>query len=135
MPRSSVLLTPAPIDADAVATAAGVVWARGDGLDPDRDVFTLRPLDDGAVLQVLAAGAVVLSVLRGRLLPTTKEVARLLPGADADPATAKWWTDAYTPWHPGGAIGVAILDAMVATTGGGAVHQGLASPVGPGRTM
>ncbi|MEZ3162000.1 hypothetical protein AB1K54_15905 [Microbacterium sp. BWT-B31] len=134
MPRSSVLLTPTPIDANTVATAAGVVWARGDGLDPDRDAFTLRPLDDGAVLQVLATGTVVLSVLRPRLLPTAAEVARLLPSANADPAMAKWWTDAYTPWHPGGAIGVAILDAMVATTGGGVVHQGLARPVDPRRT-
>ncbi|MET0735623.1 MAG: hypothetical protein ABWY55_08270 [Microbacterium sp.] len=124
MPRSSVLLTPAPVGGDAVAAAAGAVWQRLG--DPAPEPFELRVLDDGAVLQVLGDGVAVLSVLRPRLLPTLDEVARLLPGAHAPEATA-WWTDAYTPWRPEGAIGVAILDAAAEASMGLAVHQGLAA--------
>src|SRR5688500_8828937 len=104
MPRSSVLLTPEPIGADAIARAAGEVWAGGHDLDPDADAFTLRALDDGAVLQVLAHDTVVLSVLRPRMLPTLDEVARLLPDAPRELPAVSWWADAYTPWAPGGEL-------------------------------
>jgi hypothetical protein len=128
-----VVLSPTPLDGDAVARAAGAVWAAGRDLDPDADAFTLRPLDDGAVLQVLAHDTVVLSVLRPRMLPTLDEVVRLLPdaprelaGAPCERLDVSWWTDAFTPWTPGGEIGMAILDAAAAASGAVVVHQGLA---------
>lgn len=124
MPRSSVLLTTDPVDADAVARAASAVHAREDAA---AEPFALRALDGGAVLQVLAGDVVVLSVLRPRLIPAAGELARVLPGATA-PADARWWTEAYTPWHPGGAIGVAVLDAVVEASAGLAVHHDLGAP-------
>ncbi|GAA3638943.1 hypothetical protein GCM10022200_22900 [Microbacterium awajiense] len=123
MPRSSVLLTPGPVDGDAIARAAGEVWAAGDGLDPDADAFTLQTVDGGAALQVLAAGVPVLTVLRPRMLPTVEEVFRLLPEARDPLPPVSWWTEAYTPWTDEGRIGVAILDAASGARGV-AVHQG-----------
>lgn len=126
MPRSSVLLTPEPIDGDAIARAAGSVWAAGVDLDADADAFTLQPVDGGAALQVLAAGAPVLTVLRPRMLPSPDEIARLLPEAPHPLPAVSWWTEAYTPWTDEGRIGVAILDAAATAGGAGAaVHQGL----------
>ncbi|WJL94487.1 hypothetical protein QSU92_10935 [Microbacterium sp. ET2] len=121
MPRSSVVLTPDPVDATAIGRAAASVHDRVSGGDAP---FELRPLDDGAVLQVIADGVVVLSVLRPRLVPEVRELARVLPGV-TPPETTRWWTEAYTPWHAGGSLGVAILDAL----DGIAVHGG----VGPAR--
>ncbi|NYF15239.1 hypothetical protein HDC37_000051 [Microbacterium sp. AK009] len=124
MPRSSVVLTPEPVDAGAIGRAAASVHDRiaGDGGAP----FELRPLDDGAVLQVVAEGVVVLSVLRPRLVPDGRELARVLPSVTPPEAT-RWWTEAYTPWHAGGALGVAILDAL----DGVAVHGGVAPERSP----
>ena len=126
MPRSTVLLSPTPIDGDAVARAAGAVWSRGERLDPDTDAFVIRPLDDGAALQALLADVPVLTVLRPRLLPTGDEVARLLPSLREPVAPGSWWTDAYTPWSPEGEIGVAILNAVAEASRAHVVHQGLA---------
>ncbi len=123
MPRSSVLLSPTPLDATAISAAASAVRQSLD--DPAAESFALRVLDEGAALQVLAGETVLVSVLRPRLLPTLDEVARLLPGVEAPEGTS-WWTDAYTPWAPEGAVGVAILDAAAAASGAVAVHQGLA---------
>ncbi|MFH8251271.1 hypothetical protein ACH3VR_12945 [Microbacterium sp. B2969] len=126
MPRSSVALTREPLSGDAVVEAAGRVSAQ----HPDLEPLDARVVDDGAVLQILAGEEVVLSVLRPRLLPTLDEVGRLLPTVDA-PERTKWWTDAYTPWHPAGVVGVAILDAAAEASGGLVVHQGLAPTRNP----
>ena len=123
MPRSSVALTPEPLTGDAVVATAGRVWA--EKLGSDASPPEARVLDQGAVLQIVSGDEVVLSVLRPRLLPRLDEVERLLPGTVA-PEGTQWWTDAYTPWRPEGAVGVAILDAAVAASGGAVVHQGLA---------
>jgi len=119
MPRSSVLLTVEPVAGDTVASVAASVLAAAD------EPHELRVLDGGAALQVIVRDVAVLSVLRPRMLPTLDEVARLLPGANA-PAGTRWWTDVYTPWEPGGELGVAIADALATASGGTAVHQGLA---------
>ena len=123
MPRSSVALTPTPLSGDAVVAAAEAV--RSQKLGADVEPFEARVLDEGAVLQIVAGDDVVLSVLRPRLLPCLDEVERLLPGV-TPPAGTSWWTDAYTPWRPEGAVGVAILEAAAAASGGIVVHQGLA---------
>lgn len=123
MPRSSVALTREPLSGDAVVAAAGRVWSEKLGLEAQP--LEARVLDDGAVLQVVAGDEVVLSVLRPRLLPRLDEVERLLPGVAA-PEGTQWWTDAYTPWQPQGAVGVAILEAAAEASGGTVVHQGLA---------
>jgi hypothetical protein len=123
MPRSSVALTTEPLTGDAVVAAAGRVWTQKVG--GSNEPLETRVLDDGAVLQLVAGEAVVLSVLRPRLLPSHDEVDRLLPGAEA-PADARWWTEAYTSWQAEGAVGVAILDAAAEASGGIVVHQGLA---------
>lgn len=123
MPRSSVALTTEPLSGDAVVAAAGRVWTETPG--GEGEPLQARVLDDGAVLEFVAGDAVVLSVLRPRLLPRLDEVQRLLPGTEA-PAAAQWWTDAYTPWQAEGAVGVAILDAAAEASGGIVVHQGLA---------
>ena len=128
MPRSSVALTADPLSGDAVVAAAGRVWNAKAGADAEP--LEARVLDEGAVLQLVAGGEVVLSVLRPRLLPRLDEVERLLPGAEA-PAGTQWWTEAYTPWRAEGAIGVAILDAAAAASRGIAVHQGLAPTRSP----
>lgn len=120
MPRSSVLLTRDPVDAEAVGRAAASVRDRLVGPSDPSDVV-LRPLDGGAVLQVLVDDVVVLSVLRPRLVPEPAEFGRLLPGVTA-PAAARWWTEAYTPWHAGGALGIAVLDVLAA--GGGTAAHG-----------
>jgi hypothetical protein len=122
MPRSSVALTTEPLSADAVVAAAGRVWT--DRLGHTTEPLEARVLDDGAVLQLVAGEAVVLSVLRPRLLPRLDEVERLLPGTEA-PAGTRWWTDAYTPWQAEAAVGIAILDAAAEASGGIVVHQGL----------
>ncbi|TQK18359.1 hypothetical protein FBY40_0846 [Microbacterium sp. SLBN-154] len=118
MPRSSVVLTPEPVDAAAIGRAAASVHDRVTG--GDGAPFKLRPLDDGAVLQVVVDDVVVLSVLRPRLAPEDRERERVLPGVTA-PEITRWWTEAYTPWHAGGALGVAILDAL----DGVAIHGGV----------
>ncbi|TDN91321.1 hypothetical protein [Microbacterium sp. BK668] len=123
MPRSSVALTAEPLSGDAVVAAAGRVWTAKAG--PGAEPLEARVLDEGAVLQIVAGGEVVLSVLRPRLLPRLDEVERLLPGTKA-PEGTQWWTDAYTPWRPEGAVGVAVLDAAAEASRGIAVHQGLA---------
>jgi hypothetical protein len=124
MPRSSVLLSSTPLDAAAISAAASAVWQSLD--DPAAEPFALRVLDEGAALQVLAGQTVLVSVLRPRVLPALDEVARLVPGVRA-PEGASWWTEAYTPWRPEGAVGVAILDAAAAASAGAvAVHQGRA---------
>lgn len=121
MPRSSVALTPEPLSGDTVVAAAGRVWTEhASGAEP----LETRVLDEGAVLQFVAGDEVVLSVLRPRLLPRLDEIERLLPGIEA-PEGTRWWTDAYTPWQIEGALGVAILDAAAAASGGIVVHQGL----------
>jgi hypothetical protein len=125
MPRSTVVLSPVPLDAAAISDAAGAVWESLN--DPGAEAFELRILDEGAVLQVLTGETTLVSVLRPRLLPTLAEVARLLPGVQAPDGTS-WWTDAYTLWRPEGAIGMAILDAAASASGAVAVHQGLARP-------
>ena len=123
MPRSSVALTRTPLSGDAVVAAAEAV--RSQKLGADVEAFEVRALDEGAVLQIVAGADVVLSVLRPRLLPRLDEVERLLPGV-TPPAGTSWWTDAYTPWRPEGAVGVAILEAAAEASGGIVVHQGLA---------
>lgn len=123
MPRTSVALTIEPLSGDAVVAAAGSVWSGR--LGRASEPLETRVLDDGAVLQLVAGDAVVMSVLRPRLLPTLDEVGRLLPGTEA-PAGARWWTEAYTPWQAEGAVGMSILDAAAEASGGIAVHQGLA---------
>lgn len=125
MPRSSVILSPEPIGHAAVAAAAADVRERAFGDASDAAAVALRTMDSDAVLQVVVDGLVVLSLLRPRPLPRLDEVARLLPGVEA-PASTNWWADAYTPWRPEGAIGVAILDAAAAASGALVVHQGLA---------
>lgn len=120
MPRSSVALTTEPLSGDAVVAAAGRVWT--ERLGGEHEPLEARVLDEGAVLQLVAGDAVVLSVLRPRLLPSLGEVGRLLPATEA-PEGAQWWTDAYTPWHAEGAVGVAILDAAAEASGGIVVHQ------------
>jgi len=122
MPRSSVALTPEPLTGDLVVAAAEVV--RAHKLGGEIETLEARVLDDGAVLQIVAGDAVVLSVLRPRLLPRLDEVERLLPGVEA-PEGTRWWTDVYTPWQPEGAIGVAILDTAVEASGGLVVYQAL----------
>ncbi|MBD3942215.1 hypothetical protein IF188_10960 [Microbacterium sp. NEAU-LLC] len=127
MPRSSIVLSPEPIDRDAVAAALRTpVFAPAH----DAGEFELRTMDDDAVLQVLVQHVVVLSLLRPRLLPGLDEVARLLPGVDAPTAT-RWWAEAYTPWRPEGAIGMAILDAAAAASSALVVHQGIPPAAGP----
>jgi|GEM_PF-1221164 len=123
MPRSSVILGAARVDAVAVARAAGAVRARQ--ADPEGLDLELRAVDEGAALQVLTAGTVVLTVLRARALPSRDEVARLLPGVAA-PGDTGFWSDAYTPWRYEGAIGIAILDALAEASGAVVTHQGLA---------
>ncbi|MGP3533799.1 hypothetical protein ACTU3I_03315 [Microbacterium sp. RD1] len=125
MPRSSIALTPSPLDADAISRGASSVHAQA---GEDAAEFELRVLDGGAVLQVLFDDTVVLSVLRPRLLPTPAEFARVLPGITAPP-DAQWWAEAYTPWHQGGLVGTAILDA--AASGGLVVHQNPPPAVSP----
>lgn len=120
MPRSSIVLTPAPLDAAAITRAAAAVREHAGASTAE---LALRALDDGAVLQVLADETVVLSVLRPRLVPPPAELARVLPAVTA-PAEARWWAEAYTPWQPAGAVGLAILDAAAAASGGLAVHLG-----------
>lgn len=119
MPRSSILLTPEPVTVEAIQRATlDMLAANGEtalGVE-------LRAVDEGAVLQVVAEGTLVLSVLRPRLMPAPAERERILPGA-AVPETARWWTEAYTPWRREGAVGLAILDA-VAAAGGATMHQG-----------
>ena len=67
MPRSSVVLSRAPLDAAAISAAAGAVWESL--TDPGDESFELRVLDEGAVLQVVTGEATLVSVLRPRLLP------------------------------------------------------------------
>ncbi|QIG39218.1 hypothetical protein G5T42_06735 [Microbacterium sp. 4R-513] len=122
MPRSSVALTSEPLSGDAVVSAAGRLWTATAGADAEP--LEVRVLDEGAVLQLVAGGEVVLSVLRPRMLPRLDEVERLLPDAEA-PEGTQWWTDAYTPWQAEGTIGVAILDAAAEASRGIVVHQGL----------
>ena len=120
MPRSSVALTTEPLSGDLIVAAAAQV--RGE--HPELGELEARVVDEGAVLQIIAGEEAVLSVLRPRLLPTLDEVGRLLPGIEP-PEGTRWWTDAYTPWHPAGAVGVAILDAAAEASTGLVVHQGL----------
>jgi hypothetical protein len=122
MPRSSVVLSREPVDAAAVARAAGEVRQRF--ADPGAADFEVRPLDDGAALQVVAEGVVVLTVLRPRGIPAPAEQARVLPGEPA-PDGAAWWAEAYTPWTPEGVIGVEILETIAGATAGRVVHQGI----------
>lgn len=123
MPRSSVVLSHDPLDHAAIASAAAAVREHAFPDAADAPPIELRTMDDGAVLQALVDGVVVLSVLRPRILPRLDEVARLLPGVDA-PAATRWWTEAYTPWRPEGAIGVAILDAAAEASGALVVQPG-----------
>lgn len=119
MPRSSVLLTPRAVDAQAVAEAAGAVCAQLDAPE-----LTLQPVDDGAALQVLAGAELLLTVTRPRVLPRLDESARLRPGADtAGVRVPTFWTDAYTPWTASGAIGVAILTEIARALGGVVDHD------------
>ena len=120
MPRSSTLVSPEPVGADAVARAVAIVRDRlgATGESPD---FVLQPLDAGAALTVSADGDLVLTVLRPRPLAGLAEARRLRPGwkLDALPTPA-FWTDAYTPWTPGGLIGIAGASlATKAKTGSG----------------
>ena len=114
-----MLLTPVPVDGDVVARAAGVVW----GAHKNADALELRVVDGAAVLQVLEADEVTLSVLRPRMIPTPDEVSRLLP-ATQTPEGTEWWGEAYTPWGTTGITGLAILDAIAQESGGIAVHHG-----------
>lgn len=121
MPRSSVVLSPSALGADEIDAAARRVWELAGATAP----LNLREVDDGAALQVRGGETVVLTVLRPRLLPTLDEVARLLPGVADLPSGTRFWSDAYTSWEPEGAIGVAILDAVVSASGARVVHHGL----------
>ena len=125
MPRSSTLVSPEPVGADAVARAVAIVRDRlgATGESPD---FVLQPLDAGAALTVSADGDLVLTVLRPRPLAGLAEARRLRPGwkLDALPTPA-FWTDAYTPWTPGGLIGIAVLDTLAESLGAHIDHDPL----------
>lgn len=121
MPRSSIVLSVDPVDAEAITNAVEAVLTPA---ELESVSVELRPLDDGAVLQVVLDGTVVLSLLRPRPAPAPAELQRILPGTTA-PAHARWWSEAYTPWTPEGRVGLALLDAVVAEGKGLSKHQDL----------
>lgn len=133
MPRSSSLITPHPVDAQAVAEAAGEVWRqlaaqRADEAHavrtPPPEEFELRQVDGGAALQVLAGAELLLTVLPPRLLPRHDEVRRLRPGLDVSALPLpSFWSEVYTPWEPSGALGVAIVQTLAARVGGVVAHD------------
>jgi hypothetical protein len=112
------------VSGDDLVTAAQAVWSSSG--DADAGPLTWRSFDDGAVLQASAGDDVLVSILRPRVLPRLDEVARLWPDAEVgDLPTPAFWTEAVTPWSAAGRVGVAMLDAVVATVGGTAVHDGI----------
>ena len=119
MPRSSTLVSPEPVGADAVARAVAIVRDRL-GATGESPGFVLQPLDAGAALTVSADGDLP------RPLAGLAEARRLRPGwkLDALPTPA-FWTDAYTPWTPGGLIGIAVLDTLAESLGARIDHDPL----------
>ena len=120
MPRSSLAFTREPIDVDAIASAISTV------LTPEELATTpieLRPLDDGAALQVTFLDSVVLTVLRPRLVPSAAESRRVFGDSSASEG-AVWYAEAYTPWAAEAVIGQRLLEAAAASRGGNVTHQG-----------
>lgn len=125
MPRRSVLLTAHPVDASVVTAAADRIWQTLRVQNPQLAPFELVTIDDGAALQVRSGdGDVLLTVLRPKLLPGPAEVARLLPGVDAQQIpTGTCWAEAYAPWTEAGLIGVAIAQSAAEALFGQVAHS------------
>ncbi|MDR2253793.1 MAG: hypothetical protein LBD97_08065 [Bifidobacteriaceae bacterium] len=115
MPRDVVIVTPQPLSA-AHWRAAATAAARAKRDAPDEDWFSAHA--DGAVTTISspALGA-VLTAAPSRRVRVAHDLIRLVPEARAV-AGAAWWTEAWAPWGPGGAVGVSIARILAASLGG-----------------
>jgi hypothetical protein len=102
MPRELYLLTPEPVQLEALVAAAA-------GVD---DSLLLRGLYSGAALQLVGADdRAVLTIENSRLLADPFDARRVTRGLDAGEGEM-WWTEAVVPWGAAGDPGVAVVDGV-----------------------
>ena len=108
MPRELYLVTPSPVNIEALVAAAAVV----------DDQLGVRALYGGAALQLVdRADVAVLTIENSRLLQHPLDAAQLTAGLDLG-ADEVWWTEAVTPWGAGGEPGVEVATGIARVLGG-----------------
>ena len=111
MPREFRMLTPAPIDLEAIARAAATVDA----------TLGVRGTAHGQVIQLVAGDdETILSIAASRRVDVPDDIARIAPSLSGAPGLgeAPWWSEAFAPWTPGGERGARVVAELVRAAGG-----------------
>jgi hypothetical protein len=108
MPRELYLVTPTPVNIEALVAAAAVV----------DDQLGMRALYGGAALQLVDDNDVaVLTIENSRLLQDSLDAKILTSGLDLGGGEL-WWTEAVCPWGASGEPGVAVAAGIARVLGG-----------------
>jgi hypothetical protein len=108
MPRELYLVTPTPMNIEALVAAAAVV----------DDQLGMRALYGGAALQLVDDNDVaVLTIENSRLLQDSLDAKILTSGLDLGGGEL-WWTEAVCPWGASGEPGVAVAAGIARVLGG-----------------
>jgi hypothetical protein len=108
MPRELYLVTPTPVNIEALVAAAAVV----------DDQLGMRALYGGAALQLVDDNDLaVLTIENSRLLQDSLDAKILTSGLDLGGGEL-WWTEAVCPWGASGEPGVAVAAGIARVLGG-----------------
>jgi hypothetical protein len=108
MPRELYLVTPQPVQFEALVAAAAQV----------DDSLLVRGLYGGAALQLVGAeDQAVLTLENSRLLADPFDARRVTPGLDVS-GSEVWWTEAVVPWGAAADSGVAVIEGLARLLGG-----------------
>ena len=107
MPRELYLVTPTPVNIEALVAAAAVV----------DDQLAMRALYGGAALQLVDDNDMaVLTIENSRLLQDSLD-AGLMTCLDLG-GSELWWAEAVCPWGAGGEPGVEVASGIARVLGG-----------------
>ena len=113
MPRDIHLASPRPLSLrDLVAAGAEV-----------DETLVVRGLFHGTVLQLVdETDVAVVTIETSRLLVDPADALRIAPQLIL-PGGELWWTEATTPWGPGGTVGVSIAGALARVLDGAMIVE------------
>ena len=108
MPRELYLVTPTPVNIEALVAAAAVV----------DDQLAMRALYGGAALQLVDDNDIaVLTIENSRLLQDSLDAGLMTSGLDLG-SSELWWTEAVCPWGASGEPGVEVAAGIARVLGG-----------------
>ena len=108
MPRELYLVTPTPVNIEALVAAAAVV----------DDQLAMRALYGGVALQLVDDNDMaVLTIENSRLLQDSLDAGLMTFGLDLG-GSGLWWTEAVCPWGASGEPGVEVACGIARVLGG-----------------